>query len=583
MNIFNLSEYQHDKMLNYVKRYVEAMGSTRQRNRDKYAWWDFENLKSSAPDEWQTSIKTDPSLSSVLGDAGVERGKAIRTLERFYGISRNKAAELVKTYVGYHPSYGAYLCQIGPYISEGWIFGKEHIVPEAINKFEFYVWRKRKSSAEEIAASLANNIEKYIKNFGIEFDPSDFKLVVKEPSDEFNPESERQKKKTVEEIPNLDPNNPITQDFYRRSPITGVGSYFDFNSKGYEKILRQMMGPWYQQTVNEMAIQQNKTHQEIINNLFMDTKFLKQIYDKTYEKWLKAKESGEAEAMGISKPPKFLDPSLRPTSGAQGYTSVKRENKNAGEKQSKYPKQLVAQFALRSEILSLLQKGIVDPEKIAEHLNANPARMLENKKRLRRKLEPINIPVEEVERHLNTINKLKNEEKKDINQLVTDTVSATELMKKGYGYSDLRTAFEMAATYFSSQPVDPLSGASLGKADNIVFNPSENFKNYTSQDLQNLLIEKDKREKIMRGEIEEGMPISKTPTVPEKEIPENVENIEKNQQNQPNIENPEKIIAKTIAQLLKLAKNLDDEGNYDGAEEIHKVIRKYKSEDDHAI
>lgn len=591
MSIFNLSDWNDNKILAFVKNYSKpfavktAMGYTRQQSRDPYAWWDYEVLASSPDRQWTEWVQSDPSLNYAKRDAGSERGKAVSKIMKTYGLSLSDASKLVKTYVGYHPSYGGYICQIGPYFSKGERHGIEHVVTEAVDKFSYYVLRKRKSTPEEIGRSIARNIDLYKGAYNVEFTPADFSLVVKAPKETFDYEKQRQEDKDIVAfLPTLDENDPHVQDFYRRSPLSGIGTHFDLNSRGYEKILRGLLGPWYNQTVREKAAQTSKTQKEIVTEIITNMDLLREIYNASYKKWEEARESGEAAAVGMTPPPKFLDPSLKPESGAQTSTSV-RKNKAMGD-----------QLRLRIEIIGLLQQNVTSPSEIADRLNADPVRRASNERRRRRvpPKPPIIITTEEVQRQIDEINRTRTQEgggQKDLNSVAAEVSSKIGEMEVQRGYDDMRTAFNMAAVFFSSQPVDPVSKTMLGAPDAIVFNPPENFENFTSQDLKRFREEKENREEATRASPEQvqkdigekaqepSKTKSKTPT-PKEEVeevepsrvaPETTETL----QHIPSEEELRSLMGSTLNNLIKIAEELDNENSIDAAEEVHKVIRKY--------
>ena len=133
----------------------------------------------------------------------------------------------------------------------------------------------------------------------------------------------------------------------------------------------------------------------------------------------------------------------------------------------------------------------------------------------------------------------------------------------------------MAAMYFSGLPVEPKTGTKLGTANTIIFNPPENFENFTSQDLTRFRREREGKteeelateEEIARdiGEVpsakEEVTPISEDMPFTEEIIPE---------------QDLEELLGRTLKNLIKIAAELDEEGKDDAAEEVHKTIRKYQ-------
>jgi hypothetical protein len=581
---FNLMSWANRKQEDFINKYgffyKEAMGYTPQWKRQPYMWWDYEILQSSPPADWNEWVEADRSLRDVLIEARVSRGKSIARIMDVYKISRDEAAKLFKTYVGYHPAYGGYICNVGVYLSEGFWHGEGHVIQEALDKFSFYVLRRRKAGPKDIASSLMKNITSYNSMFNTQFEPSDFKLVVMSPSaEEYVSERGRQPNKVIREtVENLDPASNEAQSFFARAPMAGEGTSIRFNNRGYDKILSAIMGPWYQQTINERAIAQRKSVEQVREDILSDPNLIKDVYSITRSKWEEAKDRGDEMALNMPPPPVFSDPSLRPRSGAQGFTTGKSN------------KIMTSVLQLRQEILQLLKSGVEDPNVITQRLNENPQRARLNAIRIKRKdekgeyLQPIIITVDQVQNILNKINELRTpeyegEDQKSYDQVITETQSLSQEMEGSGGYSDLKSAFDAASIYFSSLPVDPVTEGKLGLST-IVFNPPANFENKTTNDLKQY---RERAAALQRGE---------TVTEPEKakemeESEERLLGINEPKKEEPKIEPPKsltpeeemdrmrELMAGTINNLIKIAKEMDDEGKYDGSEEIHKVIRKY--------
>jgi len=565
MNKFNLSQWESNKVAEYVGRYVKAMGYTHQKYRDQYRWWDYDTLRESPPEDWSNWVSADPSLVDALRDAADIRWKKLREVRQIYGISSQEAAKIVKTYVGYHPSYGGYICQLGPYISAGGGHGSGFIIEEAIDKFGYYIKRKRRSTPEQVMKSVLKNISGYQNRFGIDFDASDFGYVIKENPSEFDSVRSRQPNKTVREyVSTLDPQSPEAQSFFDRAPMVGEGSHFTLNNRGYDKLLRGLMGTWYQEAIRERMAQQNLTEEQVVNSILTNPETLRSIYTSTYQKWQEARNSGEAAAAGMTAPPKFMDASLKPKSG-QVIMSTIPSNKS-----------MVSELEFRQEILQLLSEGVDSPEAIAGRLNADPAREIKNRALQGRGRESVVISPDEVQMRINRINALRESDdgQKDYQQLLGENSQMIDELAVGRGFDDLRTAFEMAAMYFSSMPVEPKSGAKLGSANSIIFNPPENFENFTSQDLARFRRERTgKTEEELATEEDVARDIGEIPLTKEEEpAPERVPEAEL-----PDEKNDlEELLGRTLKNLIKIAAELDEEGKDDAAEEIHKVIRKYQ-------
>lgn len=593
MSIFNLKNWTTSKHSFFVKKYVEAMGFTHYNNRDPYMWWDVEDLLAAPSQDWQNFIISDPSLSNVLKEAKFWRDKDLHWAQLEYRIPPEIASKLIRTYIGYHPSYGGYLCQIGPYRSMGAGFGVEHVVKEAIDKFHYYIWRKKKSSADEIAESLANNIEKYQTAFGVSFTPDDFALVYR-PPEPYDPsragadpsKKGRQKRRQVKDyVPSLDPANPAAQKYFHTNPMLTEGTIITINPNGYAKLLNDLMGPWYKKIIMEKAAAEGKEPNVIAQDIKTNMDLLEEIYNKTYAKWQEAATKGEAAAIGMPPPPKFKDKSLSSTSGERWWRTIPTNE------------QMVNQMSLRMDIFKALQTGIFTAKEIADILNADPKRQEANLKKKKLGKESLLISEGEVQNILDKINKERQEKNKEISQIAQENEEAIKLMASGRGYDDLKTAFEMCAIYFSSQPLDPSTHAKLGTANIVIFNPPKDFQNFTSEDLKKFREKKVEFETIEKQKIEkttpekmiedigaempepEKVPGTKKPSKKkQKEVVEPPKPEEQPAEGIPaeDISKMKELFGNTIDNLIKIAEDLDNNGKYNDAEEVHKIIRKYE-------
>ena len=545
MKKFNLAEF-------IIKK--EAMGYTRQRYRDQYEWWDYEELMGGADDRWQEWVRTDRSLSDVLRDAGQIRNKLSRRLMGLYGLPLSEIPKIFKTYIGYHPTYGAYICSIGPYLGSTFESSQD--------KFGYFIIRKRKSSREEMMDAVGKNINKYTRDYGIAIEPSDLQFVVKAPAGEYDPSRARQRKNIREVVVNLDPESPEGRDFYERAPIAGEGSSIGLNAKGLEKVIRGQWGPLYEQAVREISQREGISEDEVRGREIRDLDFLKGIYDAVRRKYDEAVESGAAAIEGMNPPPRFSELSFQGKSGQIQFTTIKSN-----------PKEVIRQLQLRQEILTLLNAGTDDPVEIQARLNQDP----------RRQRNP--IPIEEVQDRVADIRNISESEEKSLSQLEEDVGSQITSYETNSGFDDLNTAFEQAKLYFTNHPIDPLTKGKLRVqyAPKMAFDPPENFENVTADDLVRLRAERE--EAIAAGDVateedierELGEEITPQEVQPEEEVVEEVqpEIIEEEEEIIPQ-ESIGDLFSSTIGNLIKIAKELDDAGESYAAEEIHKVIRKYR-------
>lgn len=572
MKVFNLAQY-------LVR---EAMGYTRQENRDPYEWWDYEQLVGGGNEQWNHWVSVDGSLSDVLDDCADFRHKTFRTLRAMYGMTDDQLKNIWKTYVGYHPAYGAYICSIGPYIGT-------KFVGEAQDKFAYFIIRKRKSSQDEVAESVAKNIESYMEMYNVQLEPGDIQLVVKAPTTDFDPNKKKQKNKEVREIvTSMDPNDPVTQDFFQRAPIVSEGSHFGLNARGLEKVIRRMWGPLYERSLAEKARAEGISIEVARSRQLQDLGFLKSVYEGVQRAYQQAATSGAAALQGMSPPPRFLDLSLPSKSGSVQFRTLPTNKLQA------------RQLVLKQEILQLMSQGLNTPEEIRNRLNMEESRV--RKSRLI-SLEDVQDRVGEIRQQI-AQRKAANPQVEDAalhQQMIGETASQSVALESERGFNDLKTAFDMAKLYFTNLPVDPKSKskdmAALKYAPTMAFDPPENFQNVTTEELRDIRLEYEARRRgqgqapgaeISDAELEKQIgpreqeePVKEevAEEKPTTTVPETLENPEETESAP--ISRPrshKKLFASTLGSLMKIAEELDKEGKCSEAEEIHKVIRKYEEE-----
>lgn len=493
MEKFNLYQWQHE--------YITAMGYPWQVHRANLDWFSYDQLQNSPPDNWNNYVSTEPSLHGVLLDLGIHYEKQVRKVMQSYKCSVDQAKQITKMFVGYGPAYGAYGCIIGPYISEGGGHGSAHIVTEAIDKFGYYTLRKRKATSKEITDSLLNHIEEYRKKFNLDLTMDDFKFVVTQPQVYQDVSAGgRQPNKQIKAV--YDNINPSSESFRFYSPeFAGENSWFGLNNNGYNKLLKKLMGPFYDQTILEMAKQQKKDPAQIIKDILASKDTLRIIYKTVYEKYQRAKLMGQD--VSPIEPPPFESKSLQNYSGSMIFSKV-----------PSYTRNMAKQMNFRKEILEIINEGLTDSQDIADRMNDNPNRLLENRRRQKANQSPI-ISKEYVERQLDEINRLrtleKSGDKKNYSEMLQDTNNWIEEFQNKMGFEDMKTAYESAALYYSHSEVDPSTGAKMEPV--ILFNPPHDFKNYTSQDLKSL---RETNELKVSGE--EFAPQKEIENVPEEEV-----------------------------------------------------------------
>ena len=557
MRMFNLSSHN-------IK---EAMGEVWQQSRENYVWWDYNDIMN-GDETWSEWVGRERSLSDVLREASHFRSRKNYEIAYRFGLRVQEVSKLFKTFIGYHPMHGAYICSVGPYLG---------LIGEAQNKFGFFIKRLRTASQDEVMDSVRKNIENYMDAFGVDLDPSDLQLVVRAKASGWDPErwsppktpegkpQDRQRTSIRQVVTSLDPESNESKSFYEMSPVITSGSTFGPNAKGLEKIMRQLGGDFYEQVVAEKAQEQGISPQEVVQREISDLDFVQEVYKAVRQKYTQAVARGEDIALGMTPPPVFSKLSLQGKSGQVKFTTIKNVSKML-------KRELVAQ----QEVLEVLNAGVTNPRQVQETLNADVRR----KKNL--------LTIEDVEEIMERINEQAAEEGKDYGQMLTETTQHSSDLDNYYGFNDLGTTFEMAKLYFTQLPIDPKTKGKRQRrmAPRIAFDPPENFEDFSGADLSRLAEEaRQRRERgevfdpATEGEIEEQIgELPDTPEEAESEIEvEDLTPQEEEEEETPTMPSAvEDIFGNTLGNLIKIAEELDADGKNGASEEIHKVIRKYQ-------
>ena len=520
MTFFNYDIYRRDKLV------LEAMPKyTPMADRDQYLWWDLEEVEKNAPESWSEKVDMVPSLLTVLNIARAKRKSATLAVSNDYNVQIPVAARMIKTYIGFHPAYGSYLCQLGPYKSDGFWWGGEKIVKDAVGRFGYYILRCQRATPDSLSKALLANIAQYNKAYNVDLQPSDFELHLRAPTDAS---IEDKKRKTVqwedvEQPINMNPESPEYKRLFNMNHpnpderglgpmIAADGSGVKLTKSGYEKILRGFFGEYYNETIREIANETGIEETAVVTRLLTDFKLLEKVYTVALQKYQQGVVAGQVQ-VGKAPPPAWKDGTLdfAPGRGQIEYTKIRTT------------KQMKDQFELTKEVLGYLERGVVDPEEIAKQLNAVPQRVKTNKNRekanLKRQppLRPfplINFTDQDVQMHMDIIDAQKEKlgegatyplVRAAIDDLILNTFVKKEKVVDpatgkskmqavidpdtgkpmvAFGYDDLQTAFQMAMLFFSTVPRDSgVTGAIAGMPNAVAFSPKKDMHNFSFKDL----------------------------------------------------------------------------------------------------
>jgi len=590
------------------------MGTTWYPNRDStLETWDFEELANAPTDSqdpkilrWRELVAEEPSLSKILNTAARQRNKKLNLIEATYGVGEAEAKNIFKMVVGYQEGYGGYIYYVGPYFSKGAGHGSEHIVTEAIDRFGYYSHRYSDTNPAEVRAKFNKAalvmMEKF-KEAGLEVGPSDFKVVERAPKEE----GEKGEGTVISEIdnrgyqqpidnPNNDPaidaqnveiqqqnaaNNPEATDLW-----TNGGMFSDFtvelNSDGFKKLMKSVVGPWYEEVAASKAATISRERnipieeaQQLLEEVYLnDPEYLSQFYKNVRGKYAGAVKANDPRAMqmvahGIPMLPSFRDRKLHFRSGQRQSAKVPVN--------STY---MVPMLSFRKNVIEALNNGLADVELITQELNKDNA--------LGRQVNQGDV-AEEIAK----ITELRGEMRiggqegslselyKDVDQQLSD-LSVVE-GGVNWGFKDFRTAFEMLRLYLSKPDSLKLDNVNNMMTKDLVSIREEQRE---EGDVGVLLTEEEINKDIGEGvgeiqppeqeKLPAAQPVHPEPRTVRVPAPAPAQPAAPREKTEEEEEDLLSLLSGTLRNLIKIARDLDDSGKDQAAEEVHKVIRKYQ-------
>jgi len=597
-------------------RQVEAASGPWWQGRPNMEWWDYDEIASSAPPQELLELsKIDSSITILINDARLCRGKKIKQIVEKYGLSFGEAERVQKTYIGYHPNYGGYICQVGPYVGA---FERGNY------QFGYFFLRRGAADEDTMKKAVARNVAGWREKYGIEIGPEDISFTLKSQTKPFDYERKRQPAyEALLKLDNVADDNPEYQDFLQQESLVGIGSSFDLNPKGLSRLIHTLgdRDGWlglFQESVAEIAAKKQLSPEEMLNS----KKFLEAAYRGMLKKFSQIEDNPEALAnQGISKPPP-LKLKMSAQAGGQTETALRTNNMQ------------IRELNLIQEVLQTLISGEEDPNKILAILN-NSAKRMETRKRYDEdtgkwiRTKP-SMKISELSRILKLIDESRYI--KDETGNVTSQKSYLELYEDGEdilsgitpdengvpyfaGFKELAIAFEQLRMYVTTTRIDPTTRAKVDYDPQMSsFNPSENFVNYTSDHLRaGTLDDLEDTEDVEDAEdaedVEEDFPIEVEPeedftdedttVIDPVSVPVEHGDHGESVNETPILDNPstdneeiteksqikplhhvrkhkkDNVISHIIHTLIKIAEMKDKEGNSQHAEEIHKLMRKF--------
>ena len=415
--------------------------------------------------------------------------------------------------------------------------------------------------------------------------------------------------------------NPEALSFVQQSPMVRTGTTFKLNPSGQYKVARQYLrnlginDAYFERGIDSIVSKYPKEYssrEELIELLTQDKKAINRVYNATLSAY-----SQDAAQQKVP-PVDFIDfgkLNIKTSVGQQQFGALPSNVSQA------------RQLAVRMEIADALTKGVTRIRDIQDIINDTVERRNEQKRHQQQigQAEP-EIKYEFVRDQLNELKSLaKQNGYAEFSQLSADLQQQyeglTDPANKGFG--DLQTAYDVLSLYFTSLPVDPRTRAKyVTKRKRMIFNPPEGFQNYTikelaekrmtgvlptptveippeesaaAQQLEQIEEQNEQGEQISEMVKEpitekiEGEPqkiieqdIQKVVVPPylqegpsEEDEPQDGGNREE-EDTMASVKRLNRVFCRTVGNLIKVARELDRDGNPKGAEEIHAVIRKYQ-------
>lgn len=600
--------------------------------RKAYEWWSLDDVLAGKNEHFNNWAKINRSLKPAILEILHAKQKFSRRLQRRFGLTAAQVEKFHKVYVGYSPLYGIYACHVGPYMKPP---NGGNDVADSLNKFSYFEKRYRTANQSDVIASLEGMLAKQFAEYKDLLSFSDFGLLALQETEtpHGDPKSDtwdgKWKKKKIY-YSNLDPSSPEGSKLYHTHPILASGSAIIPNASGFSKILTRASenGNWgnlLQEAIAEVAKQNGVSIEEAKVLMYKDEKVVKSVFDTVGKIHMEMIEKGDPAAKMIQIP-KLKNLLKIPKIGAQIPQTLRVK-----------PIQ-ISSMKLKLSILEAITEvgGTDNIEALMSKLNEIRAKKIHSvKAKGMFTPELINYWINYLNADRNVKDQAGNvigqkswaglleEAQDEFNQLM-----ATKKTKE-IGFDDFETAIDMASLYFAEEnieQVDPLTRGKMMTYINVppVFDKGENFVNTTRQELAVLREEQTKKneaegkapEEIEKsiavdigedegaeeigaedsediGDIEvtditeqdqvaqETTPISQQPQSPivktekPKPVPPApIEEKKKETEDDMDIDIGS-LVSNSLRSMIKIARELDDEGNFEAAEEIHKIIRKY--------
>ena len=250
-------------MFNLKKFFVEAAGTQwgihrtdPTRNGGEYYWWLLDDILGGQNRSWNQWVRTNPSLCNVASECNAFQIRMLRRLERRYNLPAGQIKQFFKVYLGYNPSFGAYMCSIGPYVGDK--------PADQHNRFSFFTKRYQKADRNTVEASFAKYVDEKLSMFKDVVTPADFQMNLA-VADTVNPETGD---KTFRYTNINDMTGQSAQMLMQNAPLQGQLTEYGLNSRGKAKVMRASVVKFgleeqFNEAIATVAREESKTPEQI--------------------------------------------------------------------------------------------------------------------------------------------------------------------------------------------------------------------------------------------------------------------------------------------------------------------------------
>ena len=221
MATFNLNKFIKEAM--GAQWGVYRTDKSRGRGGD-YLWWSLQEIDNGSR-SWKKWLSICPTLETAYLQAKSFYIKKKRDFTYRYTSNPKEVDKYFKVYLGYNPSYGAYMCSIGPYVGEKPV--------DAKNRFSYFTQRFQNVDEKSLQESFQKYCAGSLEPFKDVLSMDDLSMDIAMGSD-IDDKSGNVKWEHVT-LPSL--TSPEAREVFSHGPIQGQESKIYLNNSGKAKVI----------------------------------------------------------------------------------------------------------------------------------------------------------------------------------------------------------------------------------------------------------------------------------------------------------------------------------------------------------